>query len=206
VNVDTECAGLPDEPGHVRTAAGELLPAAAPAGADHYLSNLMLPRECGNGRDGIVIAGLEPATTDLPGQFTEPVDRLAVAAAGPVASDDMQDVETDPDPCRDTRGAPNQCLIAGGSADGDHDALGCLPPDRRLLPAEMVDKLLVGLIGEEPVQNAHDQAARVARARHLTISQVLALVRSHTSSREWDFPGEPTVNVLELNLTLGRLA
>jgi hypothetical protein len=69
----------------------------------------------------------------------------------------MQDVETGPDPCRDTHGAPNQCLIAGGSADGDHDALGCLPADRRLLPAEMVDKLLVGLIGEEPKSKFHER-------------------------------------------------
>lgn len=49
---------------------------------------------------------------------------------------------------------------------------------------------------------AAEQVARVARVRHLTTSQVSALVAQHTQSRAWGFLGEPTVNVLELNMAL----
>lgn len=50
--------------------------------------------------------------------------------------------------------------------------------------------------------NARLQAPRVARARGLSLGQVLALVAEHTDSRSLAFLGEPGVNVLELNLAL----
>jgi K+-transporting ATPase ATPase C chain len=52
------------------------------------------------------------------------------------------------------------------------------------------------------VQNALDQAPRVARARHLAASQVTALVHRYTEGRQLGFIGEPVVNVTELNLAL----
>jgi K+-transporting ATPase ATPase C chain len=55
------------------------------------------------------------------------------------------------------------------------------------------------------VQNALDQAPRVARARHLPAARVLALVQRYTQGREWGFIGESTVNVLELNRALDGL-
>lgn len=42
----------------------------------------------------------------------------------------------------------------------------------------------------------------MARARHLPVAQVIALVDRYTQGREWGFLGESTVNVLELNLAL----
>jgi potassium-transporting ATPase KdpC subunit len=62
-----------------------------------------------------------------------------------------------------------------------------------------------GLDPDISVQNALDQAPRVARARHLPVSQVISLVHRFTQGREWGFLGEPTVDVLELNLALDGL-
>jgi K+-transporting ATPase ATPase C chain len=55
------------------------------------------------------------------------------------------------------------------------------------------------------VANALDQAPRVARARHLAIAQVTALVRRYTTGAQWGFLSEPGVNVLNLNLALDGL-
>ena len=68
-----------------------------------------------------------------------------------------------------------------------------------------VDAVTASASGLDPdisVQNALDQAPRVARARHLPLQQVIALVHRYTQGREWGFLGEPTVDVLELNLAL----
>ncbi len=70
------------------------------------------------------------------------------------------------------------------------------------VPVDAVTASGSGLDPDISVQNALDQAPRVARARHLPASQVIALVHRYTQGREWDFMGEPTVNVLELNLAL----
>ena len=55
-------------------------------------------------------------------------------------------------------------------------------------------------------QNAADQEARVAAARHLSLSEVRNLVASHTQGRTIGFLGEPRVNVLLLNIALDQLS
>ena len=73
------------------------------------------------------------------------------------------------------------------------------------VPIDAVTASASGLDPDISVQNAMDQAARVARVRHLPLGMVLGLVHSYTQGRQWGFLGEPTVNVLELNLALEKL-
>ena len=70
------------------------------------------------------------------------------------------------------------------------------------VPVDAVTASGSGLDPDISVQNALDQAARVARARQLPAAQVAALVHQETAGRQWGFLGEPTVNVLDLNLAL----
>jgi potassium-transporting ATPase KdpC subunit len=73
------------------------------------------------------------------------------------------------------------------------------------VPIDAVTASASGLDPDISVQNALDQAPRVARVRHLPLQTVLALVRSQTQGRELGFLGEPVVNVLDLNLALDQL-
>ncbi|KQO81570.1 MULTISPECIES: potassium-transporting ATPase subunit KdpC [unclassified Frigoribacterium] len=50
------------------------------------------------------------------------------------------------------------------------------------------------------------QIARVAAARDLPADEVSALVESHVQGRDLGYLGEPTVNVLELNVALAATA
>jgi K+-transporting ATPase ATPase C chain len=70
------------------------------------------------------------------------------------------------------------------------------------VPVDAVTASGSGLDPDISGQNALDQAPRVARARHLAVSQVIALVHRHTQGRQLGFLGEPVVNVVELNLAL----
>lgn len=73
------------------------------------------------------------------------------------------------------------------------------------VPVDAVTASASGLDPDISVQNALDQAPRVARVRHLPLREVVALVRSHTQGRELGFMSEPAVNVLDLNLALDQL-
>jgi K+-transporting ATPase ATPase C chain len=79
--------------------------------------------------------------------------------------------------------------------------LNGMPPNASV-PVDAVTASGSGLDPGISVANALDQAPRVARARHLATSTVIALVHRYTQGRQWGFMGEPTVNVLELNLAL----
>jgi len=70
------------------------------------------------------------------------------------------------------------------------------------VPVDAITASGSGLDPDISPANVRLQAPRVARARGLLLSDVLALVREHTDERPFDFLGEPGVNVLELNLAL----
>jgi K+-transporting ATPase ATPase C chain len=73
------------------------------------------------------------------------------------------------------------------------------------VPVDAVTASGSGLDPDISYQNAFDQALRVARVRHLPVAAVMALVRTYEQGREWGFLGEPSVNVLELNIALEAL-
>jgi K+-transporting ATPase ATPase C chain len=72
------------------------------------------------------------------------------------------------------------------------------------VPVDAVTASASGLDPDISVANARLQAARVARARTLPVSQVLDLVDRHTDERQLGILGEETVNVLDLNLALDK--
>ena len=74
------------------------------------------------------------------------------------------------------------------------------------VPADAVTSSGSGLDPHISLANATLQAARVAQARHLPVAQVQALVSQLTRDRDWGVFGEPTLNVLQINLALDRPA
>jgi potassium-transporting ATPase KdpC subunit len=74
------------------------------------------------------------------------------------------------------------------------------------VPVDAVTASASGLDPDISIANARIQAARVARARSLPLTTVLAAVGRHTENRQWGFLGERVVNVLELNLDLDRIS
>jgi potassium-transporting ATPase KdpC subunit len=73
-----------------------------------------------------------------------------------------------------------------------------------LVPVDAVTASGSGLDPQISVRNAELQAPRVASARGMELSAVLAVIDAHTSDRPLGILGDPGVNVLELNLDLDR--
>ncbi|WP_159599649.1 potassium-transporting ATPase subunit KdpC [Agromyces humi] len=73
------------------------------------------------------------------------------------------------------------------------------------IPADAVTASGSGLDPHISPAYARLQAARVAEARGLPASEVLGLVESRIQARDLGYLGEPTVNVLQLNLALAEL-
>jgi K+-transporting ATPase ATPase C chain len=68
----------------------------------------------------------------------------------------------------------------------------------------MVTTSASGLDPDISPASALAQAPRVAEARGATLDQMRQLIEAHSEGRQWGFLGEPRVNVLLLNLALGR--
>ena len=81
----------------------------------------------------------------------------------------------------------------------DHVPVSQIPPDAVTASAS-------GLDPDISPQNAAIQVNRVAGARHLPVSEVRALVSKYTQGRTLGILGEPSVNVLELNIALDQLS
>jgi len=76
------------------------------------------------------------------------------------------------------------------------------PGNTQPIPVDLVTSSGSGLDPDISVAAALYQLPRVARLRGLSESAVRTLVNKYTQGRTLGFLGEPTVNVLELNLAL----
>jgi K+-transporting ATPase ATPase C chain len=75
-----------------------------------------------------------------------------------------------------------------------------------LIPADAVTASGSGLDPHISPQNAQLQAARVAKARNLSLDQVKKLIDTYTDQPSLGVLGDPGVNVLRLNIALDKLA
>jgi K+-transporting ATPase ATPase C chain len=76
------------------------------------------------------------------------------------------------------------------------------PDSTAPVPVELVTASASGLDPEISPSAAAWQAARVARARTMSLADVQALVEAHTVPAPLDAIGQTRINVLELNLAL----
>src|SRR5580700_10934555 len=176
VDIDAKRTRLPDNPGHVRAAAGELLPAAALAGPDHDLGDLMLLREGGDGPGGVIALYFVPAGADIGRQIPQLLDGPVIPRAGGVAAGHMDDVEFSLEPGGHPRRPPYQPVGPGNRGDGHHDALARLPHDLGVVPPQVLQQVLVGLVGQEP-QRELPQGGQIVDAEEVGQGQRDPLLR-----------------------------
>ncbi|ORW89908.1 K+-transporting ATPase subunit C [Mycobacterium sp. IEC1808] len=115
------------------------------------------------------------------------------------------------EPCQSTS-APFLTMYEGVRVEcakyGDDYTIGQIVPIRGAAPANPAvpaDAVTASGSGLDPNISpayADIQVARVAKARHVSPDQIRGVLAQYRSGRDLGFLGEPTVNVLELNLAL----
>jgi potassium-transporting ATPase KdpC subunit len=98
-------------------------------------------------------------------------------------------------------GPTNQKLV--DRVKGDAEKLQAENPGKPV-PIDLVTTSGSGLDPHISPAAAEFQIPRVARERGISEEELRQIVRAHTRARQFGFLGEPTVNVLELNLDLNH--
>src|ERR1700733_12746397 len=96
-------------------------------------------------------------------------------------------------------GPTNKALV--DRVNGDVQSLHAENPSAPI-PVDLVTTSGSGLDPHISPAAAEFQIPRVARARHISETDLRAMVARHTEGRQFGFLGEARVNVLELNLEL----
>jgi potassium-transporting ATPase KdpC subunit len=102
-------------------------------------------------------------------------------------------------------GVAVQCATVGA----DYSAAETVPirgsaPSSPAVPADAVTASGSGLDPGISPAYARLQAPRIAKARGVAVAEVLTVIDQHRTGRALGFLGEPTVNVLQVNLELDR--
>jgi potassium-transporting ATPase KdpC subunit len=77
--------------------------------------------------------------------------------------------------------------------------------DPASIPPDALTASASGLDPDISPAYALEQVNRVANARNLPVAEVTKLVNTYITGRELGYIGDPTVNVLELNIALSKL-
>lgn len=98
------------------------------------------------------------------------------------------------------------CAVSGADySAGELVAVRGAAPADPAVPADAVTASGSGLDPDISPAYAELQVNRVAQARGLSVDQVRDIVAQHTDGRTLGFMGEPTVNVLAVNVALDQL-
>lgn len=101
------------------------------------------------------------------------------------------------------QGVPVRCAEPGKSyAAGQLVPIRGAAPDSPVVPADAVTASASGLDPDISQAYAQLQVRRVARVRGVSADTIRQLVSAHTAGRSLGVLGEPSVNVVELNLDL----
>ena len=122
------------------------------------------------------------------------------------AADPADASKTIPSPYNAASSSPSNLAPTSQSLiDGVKDASQKLQSENKApIPVDLVTASGSGLDPHITPASAQFQIPRVAKARNLPESTVATLVDQATQSRPLGFLGEPTVNVLQLNLALDK--
>jgi K+-transporting ATPase ATPase C chain len=173
------------------------------------------PSAAGSGYDATASAGsnLGPTSaklfngavnTDDKGRETIGYDGLKLRVVRYCVANDIPfDTSRSLDDFKDAEGQLDDVKLI--KAFGDRKAPLVFTP-KALLPADAVTASASGLDPHISPRNAEIQAARVAKVRNVPVENVRSLVARHTAGRAFGIFGEPSVNVLELNLALDETA
>lgn len=152
---------------------------------------------CTGGGVGAVLSVIGPR--DAQGNVAKPTRVISV----------NEPCETTQTPFLDTyEGVRVACRQSG--PEGDAYSIGQLVPVRGSAPADPAvpaDAVTASGSGLDPhisIPYADIQVNRVAKARGITPEQVQQVLAAHADGRFLGFFGEPTVNVLQLNLELDQ--